>query len=195
MYIDYTRDIVKGLLALVLGLMLSKYTNYAFNFEIPIIALGIVTNSKKFSLKDFVKENWWLIASAAFGVLISEIFHEKYSLFFIFTFGVFFCCFYYIHKNPKAILNSILGYSFTTVYSTYPSQNMEKMVADIFIVTVIGGLLGVFLSILFRDDNSTSKAIPLNKTSKKVENRLKVSTNNILLITSVVFVTWVFYIL
>ncbi|MGL5377074.1 MAG: DUF2955 domain-containing protein [Cetobacterium sp.] len=194
MSIDYTRDIVKGLLALVLGLMLSKYTNYAFNFEIPIIAFGIVTSSKKFSLKEFIKENWWLIASAGFGVLVSELFHEKYSLFFIFTFGVFFSCFYYVHKNPKAILNSILGYSFTTVYSTYPSQNMEQMVSDIFVVTIIGGILGVFLSTLFRDDNSTSNAIPLNIDTKKVNNTKNTNTSNVLLITTIVFITWVFYI-
>ncbi|MGL4425207.1 MAG: DUF2955 domain-containing protein [Cetobacterium sp.] len=196
MSIDYTRDILKGLLALVLGLMLSKYTNYAFNFEIPIIAFGIVTSNQKFNLKDFIKENWWLIGAAAFGVFISELLREKYALFFIFTFAIFFSSFYYIHKNPKAILNTILGYSFTTVYSTYPSQNMEKMVSDIFIVTVIGCILGVFLSTIFGDNNSISKAIPLNKSSKKVNDTEKqIDTINVFLITTIVFITWVFYIL
>ncbi|MGL5780529.1 hypothetical protein [Cetobacterium sp.] len=189
MYTNYNKEIIRDLLAIVFGLMLSKYTTYSFNFEIPIIALATVVSMNKFSIKTFIKDNWWLFASAALGVVIARIFEEKFALFYIFTFGVFFTCFYHMDKNPKAISNIILGYSFTSVYSTYKRINMEVMVYDIFIVTVLGGILGFLILLLLPKTEIIEKKIE-NTTLKKNPKNLKA----ILIVTIVVFIAWMSYI-
>lgn len=186
---NYNKDIIRSLLAVVLGLMLSKYTTYSFNFEIPIIALATVTSMNKFSIKIFIKDNFWLFASAATGVIVAQIFDQKFALFYIFTFGIFFTCFYNIDKNLKAIPNIILGYSFTTVYATYRRINMQVMVYDVFIVTVLGGILGFFLLVLLPKSKKQEKKIEDVSLKKRPKN-----IKNILIVTSVVFIAWMSYI-
>ncbi|MEG3014659.1 MAG: hypothetical protein RR795_09470 [Cetobacterium sp.] len=187
---DYTKDIIRNLLAVVLGLMLSKYTTYNFNFEIPIIALNVVSTMPKFSIKDFIKKNWWLVAATALGVIVAQTFEEKFLLYYIFTFGIFFSCFYITDKNPMASANIVLGYSFTTVYATYNRLNMKIMVYDIFRVTILGGILGFLILIL----------IPKIKKEKEIiENKPKEITQKnvgaIFLVTTIVFITWTFYVM
>ncbi|MBC2852065.1 DUF2955 domain-containing protein [Cetobacterium sp. 8H] len=190
MFIDHTKDIIRSLLAIVLGLMFSKYITYSFNFEIPIIALNIVTTMPKFNIKIFIKNNCWLVFATALGVLVDHVFQEKFLLFYIFTFGVFFSCLYLMDKNPKASSNIVLGYSFTTIYATYYKLNMEIMVYDIFIVTVLGGILGCLILILFPKEQK-EQSIQNNK-SKEITHK---NIGNIFLVTSIVFITWVLYII
>ncbi|MBC2855439.1 hypothetical protein H3N56_02885 [Cetobacterium sp. 2A] len=190
MCIDYTKDILRDLLAIVLGLMLSKYTTYSFNFEIPIIALSVVTTMPKFCIKRFIKDNWWLAAAAALGFFVAQIFKENFLLFYIFTFGIFFSCFYFIDKSPKGAPNIILGYSFTTIYTTYQKLNMEIMVYDVFIVTILGGLLG-FLILTLLPKNKIEN-IQENNISKEATHK---NLGNIVLVTTIVFITWIFYVI
>lgn len=190
MYTNYNKELMRNLLAIVLGLMFSKYTTYSFNFEIPIIALTTVASMDKFSIKIFIKDNWWLFASAALGVVVARIFNQKFALFYIFTFGVFFTCFYYMDKNPKAIPNIILGYSFTTVYATYTKINMEVMVYDVFIVTVLGGTLGFLILTLLPKIEIKEKKIEKTSPKKSAKN-----IKTILIVTVVVFIAWISYIL
>lgn len=190
MYINHNKELMRNLLAIVLGLMFSKYTTYSFNFEIPIIALTTVGTMNKFSIKIFIKDNWWLFASAALGVVVARIFNQKFSLFYIFTFGIFFTCFYYIDKNPKAIPNIILGYSFTTVYATYTKINMEVMVYDVFIVTVLGGVLVFFILTLLPKVEIKEKKIE-EMSPKKITKDIK----TILIVTVIIFIAWISYII
>jgi len=188
MSINYNKDIVRGLFAIVLGVMLSKYTSYSFNFQIPIIALATVTNMNRFSIKIFIKENCWVFISAAIGLIVSEIFYQKFALFYILTFGIFFTCFYFIDKNLRAAPSIILGYSFTTIYGTYNKLNMEVMVYDVFIVTVLGGLLG-FLLLLLIPKEQKEESKNQNMVLEKSPNKIK----NILIVTTIVFLIWMFY--
>ncbi|MGL5052344.1 MAG: hypothetical protein ACRC5W_01970 [Cetobacterium sp.] len=192
MPINHNKNIIKSFLAIVLGVALAKYTTYSFSFEIPIIALSVVSTTSKFNLKEFVKSNSWLPLSAALGVLAGELFKEKYFLFAIFSFGIFFTCFYFVKKNPKAILNSILGYSFTSVYSTYANQNMEKLVYDIVIVSILGGILGFIILTFFRNDEKIiKKEILSNHKNIKEDVHIK----KIILLTTIIFLTWLLYII
>lgn len=188
MSISYNKNILKDLFAIVLGLMLSKYTTYSFNFEIPIIALATVSTMNRFSIKTFIKNNLWLVLSAGWGVVVAQIFDHNFFLFYIFTFGIFFTCFYFRDKNPKAASNIILGYSFTTVYSTYSKINMVVMVYDVFIVTVLGGVLGFLILLLFPkteiEENKTEN-IPSESSPKNIK--------NILVVTVIVFIAWISY--
>ncbi|MGL5191336.1 MAG: hypothetical protein ACRC7S_16975 [Cetobacterium sp.] len=190
MFTDYTKDILRSLLAIVLGITISKYTSYSFSFEIPIIALSTVTTMKVFNFKNFIKQNCWLVIATAFGLLASEIFKEKFILFFIFTFSIFFSCFYYIYLNPKISSNIILGYSFTTIYSTYNNLNIETMVYDVFIVTTLGGILGFFILLFLPNSKEEKiKAIDLDKKTPNINLYL------VVLISILVSITWFLYIL
>ncbi|MGL5088696.1 MAG: hypothetical protein ACRC6Z_04490 [Cetobacterium sp.] len=192
MPINHNKDIIKSFLAIVLGVAIAKYTTYSFSFEIPIIAFSVVSMTSKFNLKEFIKNNSWLPISAALGVLAGELLKEKYFLFAIFSFGIFFTCFYFVKKNPKAILNSVLGYSFTSVYSTYANQNMEKLVYDIVIVSILGGILGFIILSIFRNREEIVKkeVLPDYKIVKE-----DINIKKIILITTIVFITWLLYVI
>lgn len=190
MCINYNNDIIRSLFAIVLGLMLSKYTTYSFNFEIPIIALATITSMDYFSIKIFIKDNWWLVASTALGVIVTQIFNQRFLLFYIFTFGIFFTCFYYMNEYPKGAPNVILGYSFTTVYTTYKKINMSIMVYDIFIVTVLGGILGFLILLIYPKERL--KKTEINSPSLKVKSK---NIKTILIVTTIIFIAWMTYII
>ncbi|MGL6066815.1 MAG: hypothetical protein ACRC0R_07025 [Cetobacterium sp.] len=192
MSINHNKSLLKNYFAIVLGTVLAKYITYSFSFEIPIIALSIVDTKSRFTVTKFLKENSWLPASAALGVLVGEFFKEKYFLFAVFSFGIFFTCFYHVKQNPKAILNSILGYSFTSVYSTYANQNLERLVYDIVIVTILGGVLGIVILFVFKNKNRDILKEKFSEHKIAPEN---VSVKKVFLLSSIIFLTWLLYII
>lgn len=185
--LNFIPDIFRSLLAITVGILLSKYTNFSFNFQIPIIAFGIVTTMKKFSIKTFLKNYWWISFFAAIGLLFTEIFRENLPAFAIFTFAIFFSCFFFSYKHPTGIRSGILGYSFTSIYATYNDKIVENMVTDIIWVTILGGLIGWALLIIF----PTGKENPEEKKLQRED--IHKNIFHILKITTIVYSLWLAY--
>ncbi|WP_297431977.1 hypothetical protein [uncultured Cetobacterium sp.] len=184
---NFIPDILRSLLAITIGILLSKYTDLSFNFQIPIIAFGVVTTMKTFSIKLFFYNYWWIPFFAGVGLLFTEIFRENLLAFASITFIIFFSCFFFSYKHPNGIRSSILGYSFTSIYATYNDKIVENMVTDIVLVTILGGLIGWGLLLIF----------PTGKTNleMKKSNREDIHKNiiHILIITIIVFSLWLGY--
>ncbi|MGL5189432.1 MAG: DUF2955 domain-containing protein [Cetobacterium sp.] len=185
---DYSKDILRTIFAITIGLLISKYTNLSFNFQIPVVAFGVVTSMTYFSLKIFLKNYLWTGIFATIGLSVSEIFRDKFLLFSLATFIFFFTCFFLSSRYQNAVRSGILGYSFTTIYSTYSDKIVENMVTDIFTVTFIGGMIGCLLLYIF--------------PKKKEEYKISAITSNenihpsfltALKITIIVFTIWILY--
>ncbi|WP_432204875.1 hypothetical protein ACQ9ZF_01450 [Cetobacterium somerae] len=174
---NYIPHILRSLFAVTFGILLSKYTNLSFNFQIPIIAFSVVTGMNKFCIKTFFKEYWWVSFFAAIGLLFTEIFRENLAAFSIITFGVFFSCFYFSYKHPNGIRSSILGYSFTSIYATYNDKIVENMVVDIIIVTILGGLIGAIILFLIPTglNNNPPKKFKRENIHKNISHIFKIS--------------------
>lgn len=185
--VNFIPDIFRSLLAITIGILLSKYTNFSFNFQIPIIAFGVVTTMKKFSIKIFFSNYWWISFFAALGLLFTEIFRENILAFAVVTFAVFFSCFFFSYKHPNGIRSSILGYSFTTIYATYSDKVVENMVVDIVLVTVLGGIIGWILLLIFptKEQNLGVKKSQREDIDKDIFHIFK--------ITIIVFALWLAY--
>nr|WP_307776124.1 hypothetical protein [uncultured Cetobacterium sp.] len=185
---DYTKDIFRCLLGLVAGFIICKYTTLYFGFLAPAVIFGTVFSMKDFSLKKFLKSNFWIVVFSWMGLFIGEIFFENRLGLCIITFGFFFSAFFFIHKNQSGIRMGILGYTYTTINSTY-LLNVEPMVKDIAIIIVISGFISWILFIIFPNtlEIPISKKIEREEIHKDVKNTLK--------ITIIIFLGWLLYML
>lgn len=189
MYInDYSKDILRTLFAITIGLLVSKYTNLSFNFQIPVVAFGIVTGMTSFSLKLFLKNYLWTGVFATIGLFISELFKDKFLLFSLLTFLFFFICFFLSNRYQNAVRSGILGYTFITIYSTYSDKIVENMVIDVFTVTFIGGIIGCLLLYIFPKEK---KEIKKSKMSADKNSHPKFF--EAFKITIIIFIIWILY--
>lgn len=184
---DRTGDILRITLGVSIGLMLSKYLTLSFNFQIPTVAMMVVLGMDKFNLKVFIKSNSWIIGAATLGLFITEIFRNNHLVLSVFTFGFIFSVFFFNHKNPSGMRSAVLGYSFTTIFATYSDKNVESMVTDIYLVTIIGGLLGWGLLLLF--PKKPHEMVGIKKVKKEREEIHK-NIGNTLLISIMLFLIW-----
>ena len=184
---DKTIDIIRVLLGVVTGFIFCKYTKIFFNFLTPMITFSTLFYMNKFSIKLFIKKNWWIFGFSCIGLILSEILVGKPLIFAIITFGIFFSCFFFIHKNITGVNSGVLGYTFTTIYFTYASTPIESMVKDMAISIFISGCIAWILFFIF----PTGKAnLDITKQEREDVHR---DVFNTIKITTIIFIVWLFY--
>ncbi|WP_426710463.1 DUF2955 domain-containing protein [Cetobacterium sp. SF1] len=184
---DKTWDILRVTIGVSIGLMISKYTTMAFNFQVPTMAASLVLGTDKVTVKKVIKSYWWLVGFAALGLLCGEVFRNNKPAMAVVTFGFIFTAFFFTHINPNGIRSAVLGYSFTTVYATYTDKNVETMVGDLVIVVIIGGLLGWAMLTIF-PKKIENKKIPVGV--KPQREHIHKNITNTLLVSIIIFLIW-----
>lgn len=181
------RNILRVTLAISIGLLCAKYLNLAFNFQIPITAMVLVTTLKKFSLKRFFKTQIWVYLFAILGLYFSEIFRYNQGAFAVITFSIIFTGFYFSHNYASAVRSGILGYSFATIYGSYSDKSVESMVKDLSLDIIIGGLIGFILLTLIptKENNQPVPKLKREDIHKNIKHTF--------ILSFIVFSIWISY--
>ncbi|MGL5124206.1 MAG: hypothetical protein ACRC6K_08680 [Fusobacteriaceae bacterium] len=181
------RNIIRVTLAISTGLLCAKYSNLAFNFQIPITAMVLVTSLKQFSLKLFFKTQIWIYLFASLGLFFSEIFRYNQGAFAIATFTIIFTGFYFSHNYASTVRSGILGYSFASIYASYSDKNVESMVRDLSLDLIIGGLIGFILLTLIPTKEKNHPVPKINR--ENIHKNIK----HIFILSFIVFSIWISY--
>lgn len=184
---DYIKDIIRCVFGIIMGFIVCKYTQLSFGFLTPVLIFGTVFTNYKFSLKVYIKNNWWIFGFGVFGLFISEIFSNNILALSIVTYAFFFTSLFFIHKNQSGVRMGILGYTCLTIYYTYSSLPVENMIKDLFFVIVLGGVISFILLTIFPNSR------PSNTSLKKEREDIHKNIENTLLVTTIVFLVWILY--